>query len=122
MAKKCKGCNVPLEGFMAKIASLAGVKPSTKNPDYCNKCEAKMNAETNPAPAPEVPAPVESMEKTLESQAPAESAPDQPAAPVTESTPEPVSPQLTPEPPKPAEDDMFEATEPIAEPEGEEKK
>ncbi|MFH0780226.1 MAG: hypothetical protein V1928_05250 [Parcubacteria group bacterium] len=39
--KKCAKCGAPLEGFFAKIASLAGVKPSNVNPDLCNKCDAQ---------------------------------------------------------------------------------
>ncbi|MGE5308370.1 MAG: hypothetical protein ACM3OC_04740 [Deltaproteobacteria bacterium] len=42
MAKVCKRCRVPLEGFGAKIAGfLFGVKPSQKDPELCNKCEDK---------------------------------------------------------------------------------
>lgn len=42
MGKKCKLCKVPLEGIMYKwIASkLFGVRPSAKDPQICNKCEA----------------------------------------------------------------------------------
>ena len=40
MAKKCKKCGVPLEGFGLKVAKfLFGVKPSAKNPELCNRCE-----------------------------------------------------------------------------------
>jgi len=41
MGKKCKKCNAPLEGVMYKwIASkFFGLRPSTKDPSYCNKCE-----------------------------------------------------------------------------------
>jgi len=42
MSKKCKSCGAPLEGFFSKIARLAGVRPSAKNPEYCNKCEDKI--------------------------------------------------------------------------------
>jgi len=42
MAKKCKKCGVPLEGFGYKISSkLFGIKPSEKKPGLCNKCENK---------------------------------------------------------------------------------
>jgi len=43
MAKKCKKCKVPLEGFLYKwVASkLFGISPSTKEPELCNKCEGK---------------------------------------------------------------------------------
>ena len=40
MAKKCKKCGVPLEGFGLKVAGfLFGVKPSVKDPELCNRCE-----------------------------------------------------------------------------------
>lgn len=42
MSKKCVHCGAPIEGFWAKISSVAGVKQSTKNPDYCNKCEGMI--------------------------------------------------------------------------------
>lgn len=42
MYKKCLVCGAPLDGLFAKVASLAGVKPSEKNPDYCNKCESHI--------------------------------------------------------------------------------
>ena len=44
MAKKCKKCGVPLEGFMYQwIASkLFGVRPSKKDPSVCNKCEGSI--------------------------------------------------------------------------------
>ena len=42
MTKKCVACGAPLDGFLGKIASLAGVRPSIKNPDYCNKCESRI--------------------------------------------------------------------------------
>ena len=40
MAKKCKRCGVPLEGFLYRNIALKmfGVKPSEKDPDICNKC------------------------------------------------------------------------------------
>jgi hypothetical protein len=43
MAKKCKKCGVPLEGFLYQLvaATLFGVRPSTKNAGLCNKCENK---------------------------------------------------------------------------------
>lgn len=57
MAKKCKACSAPIEGFWAKISSLAGVKKSTKNPDYCNKCEDKIGEQSTDNPvAPSIPA------------------------------------------------------------------
>ncbi|MDD5194160.1 MAG: hypothetical protein PHQ96_00610 [Candidatus Omnitrophica bacterium] len=45
MAKKCKKCGVPLEGFLYNwIASkILGIKPSTQDTDICNKCEDKKN-------------------------------------------------------------------------------
>jgi hypothetical protein len=47
MAKKCKKCGVPLEGFgYTWIASkLFGVKPSDKDPELCNKCDGQKPAE-----------------------------------------------------------------------------
>ena len=42
--KRCESCKVPLEGRIAKIADiLFKVKPSPKNPNLCNKCEAKAS-------------------------------------------------------------------------------
>lgn len=42
MAKKCRKCGVPLEGFGFKIASfLFGVKPSATDQGQCNKCGDK---------------------------------------------------------------------------------
>lgn len=47
MAKRCRVCKVPLEGFMYKLIArvLFGVKPSEKDADLCNKCEDKSNKE-----------------------------------------------------------------------------
>ncbi len=37
--KKCKSCNVPLEGVLGKVANkLFKVEPSKDDPDTCNKC------------------------------------------------------------------------------------
>ncbi len=47
MAKKCIRCGVPLSGLFAKVSALAGVRPSDKNEEYCNKCESYI-----PAPKP----------------------------------------------------------------------
>ncbi|KKQ78815.1 MAG: hypothetical protein UT02_C0056G0003 [Parcubacteria group bacterium GW2011_GWC2_38_7] len=56
MSKKCLACGAPLDGFFAKIANLAGVKPSNKNPDYCNKCEAQIpSAPSAPVEKPAEP-------------------------------------------------------------------
>lgn len=64
MAKKCLACGAPLEGFFAKIAAFAGVKPSAKNPDYCNKCEDKApGAAAAPSAVPGEPAKVEDLVK-----------------------------------------------------------
>jgi hypothetical protein len=39
--KKCKKCGAPLEGFLYNtIGKLLGLKPSEKDPEICNKCEA----------------------------------------------------------------------------------
>lgn len=40
--KKCTKCGAPLDGFLAKIAAIAGVKQSLTNPDVCNKCEGSV--------------------------------------------------------------------------------
>jgi hypothetical protein len=44
MAKKCKRCKVPLEGVMYKLiaARIFGIRPSTKDPELCNKCDGKI--------------------------------------------------------------------------------
>ena len=40
--KKCKICNVPLSGFLGKVAkTIARIKPSEKFLGICNKCEPK---------------------------------------------------------------------------------
>jgi len=60
MSKKCQNCGVPLEGFFAKIASLAGVKPSTTRENFCNKCENAPVPEVQSAPiVTEAPTPME---------------------------------------------------------------
>jgi len=43
MAKKCKKCKVPLEGFLYRVIAnrVFGVRPSEKNSELCNKCEDK---------------------------------------------------------------------------------
>jgi len=74
--KKCKNCGAPLEGFLYKtIGKLMGIKPSEKDPELCNKCEA-MPAEKQSS---EVPA-----EPVAEPEASAE-----PEAPKTEESPAP---------------------------------
>jgi len=42
MAKKCKKCGVALEGFLYRwiAAKVFGIRPSEKDPELCNKCEA----------------------------------------------------------------------------------
>lgn len=52
MGTKCKKCGAPITGFWAKIAAIAGVKQSLKDPEMCNKCDGL------PAQAGEVAAPV----------------------------------------------------------------
>ena len=43
--KRCKKCNVPLSGFLGKVANIiARVKPSEKFLGICNKCEPKEGA------------------------------------------------------------------------------
>jgi hypothetical protein len=41
--KKCRKCNVPLEGLLYNLIAKAlfGVKPSKKKKGLCNKCEKK---------------------------------------------------------------------------------
>ena len=41
MSTKCKKCGAPITGFWAKIAALAGVKQSLKDPEMCNKCDSE---------------------------------------------------------------------------------
>jgi len=43
MAKKCRKCKVPLEGFLYRLIALKvfGVRPSDKDPELCNKCVDK---------------------------------------------------------------------------------
>lgn len=52
MGKKCKSCKVPLEGIMYKwIASkLFGIRPSSKDPQICNKCEAAKQGSSGKPP------------------------------------------------------------------------
>ena len=44
--KKCAKCRVPLEGILAKISKIFGVKPSAKKEGVCNKCEDKEDQKT----------------------------------------------------------------------------
>ena len=41
MGKRCKKCKVPLEGFLYWLiaSKVFGLRPSTKDPELCNKCE-----------------------------------------------------------------------------------
>ena len=73
--KKCQKCGAPLEGFLYNtIGKLLGIKPSEKNPEICNKCEAEKPAESAMAAQPVKPAePVK---------------PVQPVAPAAPATPE----------------------------------
>ncbi|OGF36929.1 hypothetical protein A2482_02930 [Candidatus Falkowbacteria bacterium RIFOXYC2_FULL_48_21] len=41
MGTKCKKCGAPITGFWAKIAAIAGVKQSLKDPEMCNKCDSE---------------------------------------------------------------------------------
>ena len=41
--KKCSKCGVPLEGVLAKVASVFGISPSERNPNICNKCDEEDN-------------------------------------------------------------------------------
>jgi len=53
MSTKCKKCGAPITGFWAKIAALAGVKQSLKDPECCNKCDSEVTA---PVSTPATPA------------------------------------------------------------------
>jgi putative protease len=46
MGKRCKQCKVPLEGFMYKLiaSTIFGIKPSSGDPEICNKCDGKTHA------------------------------------------------------------------------------
>lgn len=59
--KKCKKCGAPLEGFLYNtIGKLLGLKPSEKDPEMCNKCEADTEGKTEEAkPVEEVVTKVE---------------------------------------------------------------
>ncbi|HCC23687.1 TPA: hypothetical protein DF272_05960 [Candidatus Falkowbacteria bacterium] len=50
MTKKCDQCGAPIEGFLAKISALLGVKKSEANPNQCNKCDAQPANESNTDP------------------------------------------------------------------------
>jgi hypothetical protein len=41
MAKRCRKCKVPLEGFLYWLiaSKIFGLRPSAKDPELCNKCE-----------------------------------------------------------------------------------
>jgi hypothetical protein len=43
MAKICRKCKVPLEGFLYWLiaSKIFGLRSSTKDPELCNKCEDK---------------------------------------------------------------------------------
>jgi len=118
MAKKCLVCGAPLDGFFAKIAALAGVKPSEKNPDYCNKCEVHIPESSISTPIEKPTEPKDLYEAAAEPKIETTTAAPQPST-TTEPTPPPAEP--APEPPKPAEPeiklnteepaDMFAATD-----------
>jgi hypothetical protein len=44
MTKICKKCKVPLEGFLYWLiaSKIFGLRPSTKDPELCNKCEGRQ--------------------------------------------------------------------------------
>jgi len=44
MGKRCRKCNVPLEGFGLWIASIFGVKRSKSEANLCSKCEGSVKA------------------------------------------------------------------------------
>ncbi|MCX6746064.1 MAG: hypothetical protein NTX00_03550 [Candidatus Parcubacteria bacterium] len=58
--KKCKKCGAPLEGFLYKtIGRLMRIKPSEKDQEMCNKCEAgtgEVNETAKPASVEKVEA------------------------------------------------------------------
>ncbi|KKR05147.1 MAG: hypothetical protein UT32_C0023G0016 [Parcubacteria group bacterium GW2011_GWC2_39_14] len=93
MSKKCLACGAPLDGFFAKISALAGVKPSEKNPDYCNKCEAQIPS-APPAPVEKAEEPKDLYETATE---PKEVAPVSPV-PVTPPTTAAEAPAPAPTP------------------------
>lgn len=78
--KKCVKCGAPLEGFFAKIASLAGVKPSAVNSEVCNKCES--------LPLPEQPS-------NVAPEPMAENVPEQTSSEPLEKPTEPIAPVMT---------------------------
>jgi adenylate cyclase len=39
---RCKTCRVPIRGPLAFVSRLRGVHPYEKNPQLCNRCEAKI--------------------------------------------------------------------------------
>ncbi len=43
MAKRCRKCKVPLEGFLYRFiaAKIFGLRPSIKDPELCNNCGDK---------------------------------------------------------------------------------
>lgn len=99
MSKKCLRCGAPLDGFFAKIAGLAGVKPSEKNPDYCNKCESLIPTEGNNQDSVNVEAKSEEP-KAVE-----------PTPVTTETQPIPENPPMAPETPKAPEEELKLNTE-----------
>jgi len=96
MSKKCVVCGAPLDGIFAKVAALAGVKPSEKNPDYCNKCEAQISS----VPTAPIEKPAEPKDLYEAAAEPKETAPASPA-PVTPPTPAVETPAPTPTPAAP---------------------
>ena len=47
--RRCNKCKVPLEGLLGKISNkIFKVKPSTSDPDICNKCEPDLSKADSP--------------------------------------------------------------------------
>lgn len=53
MSKKCEKCGAPIEGFLAKLSGLMGVKKSETDPNKCNKCASNEVEESAPEPIKE---------------------------------------------------------------------
>jgi hypothetical protein len=72
--KKCKKCGAPLEGFLYNtIGKLLGLKPSEKDPEICNKCEADTEEKVEEVkPSEEVVAKVETPVAPATPEAPVE--------------------------------------------------
>ncbi|MFH1190531.1 MAG: EF-Tu/IF-2/RF-3 family GTPase [Candidatus Omnitrophota bacterium] len=47
MAKRCRKCGVPMEGFLYKFvtSTIFGIRPSARDAALCNKCDARPGKE-----------------------------------------------------------------------------